>query len=129
MKNLQRVVLLLSGSLVLGCLSLLGHHSLSSEFNLDRSLALTGVVTEVAWGNPHTWFRLDVRGSHDGKTSSWSLQLPSPNVLERLGWAKDVLKSGETVAVSGNPAKDGSRKGNVREIKLGDGRTLTALPK
>ena len=53
-------------SLILGGLFALGvllagapvsaHHSFAAEFDADKPITLSGIVTKVEWTNPHVWF-------------------------------------------------------------------------
>jgi hypothetical protein len=107
-----------------GCaVSMLGHHSVSAEFDVAHPVKLTGLVTRVAWGNPHALVFVDVRNEQTGGVLSWVLQLPSPNIMAKLGWPREPFKSGILVTVNGYRAKDGSRKGTVHDV-TSSGRTL-----
>jgi Family of unknown function (DUF6152) len=101
------------------------HHSLAAEFDVERTVELTGVVTKVEWTNPHTYIYLDVR-TGDGKTERWAWQLASPNGLERHGWTASSVQVGDRITASGTPARDGSRKANTLSIRLTDGKRLSA---
>ena len=108
------------------CPLAVAHHSLSAEFDLHKASALTGVITRVEWGNPHTWLFIDVADGTTHRRVSWALQLPSPNLFERLGWHREPFQLGTTVVVSGYPAKDGSRKVCAQDLVSTDGKKLYA---
>ena len=86
------------------------HHSLWAEFDPARPVRVTGIVTNVDWMNPHTYFFVDVKDPAAQKVRSWACQLASPNELERRGFRRDALKVGMSVTVVGTRAKDGSFK-------------------
>jgi hypothetical protein len=69
------------------------HHSFSAEFDSNKPVALTGVVTKVEWMNPHARFYVDVKGA-DGKVVNWDLETGSPNGLLRRGWNQTVFEGG-----------------------------------
>jgi hypothetical protein len=50
---------------------------------------LTGVITKIAWTNPHTHVWVDVKDA-SGQVVHWTLEGYPPNVLERTGWKKDM---------------------------------------
>lgn len=100
------------------------HHSLDAEFHRGQHMKVTGLVTKIEWMNPHAWLIVDVKESDTGKVTKWALQLPSPNMLNRLGWARDPFKLGITVTVDGYPAKDGSRRGCAQEVVSSEGKRL-----
>ena len=86
---------------------------------------LTGKVTKVEWTNPHARFYIDVKGD-DGQTTSWNLELASPNVLKRQGWASNSLKEGDVVTVEGSLARSGAKMANARVVTLADGSRVFA---
>lgn len=93
------------------------HHSFSAEFDADRPVALTGVVTKVEWMNPHVWFFIDVTGD-DGAVTNWGWEMGSPNGLMRRGWTRNSMQVGDVVSVEGSLAKDGSSRANARVVVL-----------
>jgi len=101
------------------------HHSFQAEFDANKPVNLTGVVTKVEWTNPHARFYIDVKDAA-GKVNNWDLELASPNVLRRLGWTRDILKPGDMVVVLGARAKDDSNTANARSVTLADGRKMVA---
>ena len=101
------------------------HHSFAAEYDNNKPLNLTGTVTKVEWTNPHARFYIDV-ADETGKVSNWEFELGSPNGLMRRGWARNSLKTGDKVSVSGYHAKDGSNLGNARSVSLADGRKIFA---
>lgn len=100
------------------------HHSVAAEFDMHKQIKLTGTLRRVEWGNPHTLIFIDVRDMYGAKTTSWALELPSRNVLERMGWSRDPFKAGIVVTVDGYPAKDGSPKEHPLGVTSSDGRVL-----
>lgn len=121
----QAKVLLIAALLMLP-LSLLAHHSLSAQFDLDKRTTVTGIITKVEWTNPHAWVYIDQDEAPGGKVYSWAFELPSPNTFERLGWSREAIKSGTIVTVRGYPSRDGARKASVQYLASTDGRKLFA---
>ncbi len=101
------------------------HHSFAAEFDGNKQVKLTGVVTKVDWVNPHAYIYVDVKGD-DGATVNWAIETGAPNVLYRQGWRKDDLKAGDTVTLEAFLAKDGSHTAAARNVKLPDGRMVFA---
>jgi hypothetical protein len=104
----------------------LAHHSGAAEFDSNKKIDLTGVVTKVEWTNPHAHFYMDVKDP-SGNVVNWNLELASPNVLIRNGWHRNSLKPGDTVSVTGIRAKDRLDLGSAGVITFPDGHKLTFL--
>jgi len=115
---------LLAGSILLVS-SAFGHHSVAAGFDLDESATVTGTITEMEWINPHARMFVEVQGP-DGDVQIWTAWFTSANNLFRRGWRADDLPVGETVTVSGFPARDGGYELYGGETTLPDGRTLFA---
>jgi hypothetical protein len=114
-----------AAALIVPLVPVLAHHSFAAEYDADKPVTLTGVVTNVEWTNPHARFYVDVKDA-DGKMINWNLELASPNVLKRQGWSRNSLKKGDQVTVEGSLAKDGSKMANARVVTLADGKRVFA---
>jgi len=103
---------------------LLAHHSFGAEYDVNKPVTLTGVITKIEWTNPHSFFYVDVKDA-SGKVTNWKFEGYPPSVLSRTGWKKDVtMKNGDTVTVFGWHARDGSNLAHSREVTLADGKKL-----
>ena len=103
------------------------HHSYAM-FDQRKIMTLEGTVTEFQWTNPHAFVEMDVAAG--GTTTHWSIELNSPNNLQRQGWTRTALKRGDRVSLRMNPLRDGSHGGLFLDVRLPDGRTLdSGLPK
>jgi hypothetical protein len=100
---------------------LFAHHSLGAEFDLNKQIKLTGVVTKVEWTNPHAWFYVEVQDAKTGQTARWALQLSGPNTLARLGWTRNSLKVGDVVTVQCALSKGNWHNASARQVWLSDG--------
>jgi len=100
------------------------HHSFSAEFDLNRKVTFTGVVTKVEWTNPHTYFYVDVPDG--GKITNWAFETAGPNTLHRQGWRRDSLKIGDHVTVTAYRARDESHVASAREVVVGNGKRVFA---
>ena len=100
------------------------HHSFGAEFDANKPVTLTGVVTKVEWTNPHSHFSLEVK-DEKGRTATWVLTGYTVNALYRTGWKKDVtMKVGDKVTIFGWRARDGSNSAHAREVTFADGKKL-----
>ena len=103
--------------------SVVAHHAFAAEFDATKPFKIKGTVVKMEWINPHTWLHLDVKRA-DGKTDRWMIEGGPPNALYRRGFSKTSLPVGAELVVEGFRAKDGSLKGNGRELTFADGRRL-----
>ena len=110
-------------AVALAAVPVVAHHAFSAEFDADRPLHLEGVVVKMEWINPHAWLHLEVT-NEDGSTTVWMVEGGTPNTLLRRGFSRDSLLPGTEVIVDGYQAKDGSNKGNGRDLTYRDGRKL-----
>jgi hypothetical protein len=94
------------------------HHSFAAEFDANKPITLTGVVTKVEWTNPHVWFYINVKDAKTGEVANWGAEMGPPHGLQRRGWRRETLKIGEQVTVIGSMAKNGSKRMNARTVTL-----------
>jgi Family of unknown function (DUF6152) len=103
------------------------HHSVQAEFDLNKPLTMTGVVTKVEWINPHSYLYLDVKDD-GGNVKHWAFEMAGPGALRRAGLSRadrGGLKAGDTITVNAVAAKDGTDSGLIKDVTLPDGRKFT----
>ena len=105
--------------------SIYAHHSFAAQYDANKPIKLTGVVTKVEWMNPHVYFYANVTDTN-GKVTNWAFENGNLSSLMRRGWRKDSLKIGDKITVEGSLAKDGSPLVNARSVTLADGRKVFA---
>jgi hypothetical protein len=101
------------------------HHSFA-VFDHTRTLTIRGVVTKFQWTNPHAFLEVDVP-QPDGKMKHFSIELTSINMMQRLGWRSNMIKSGDTVTAIVAPLLSGEPVGLGLEVTMANG-TTKALP-
>jgi hypothetical protein len=99
------------------------HHAFAAEFDANKPIEFTGTVTKMEWTNPHVWLHMDVK-KPDGGVESWAFEAGTPNVLFRRGFTKQSLLPGTQVKVEGYQAKDGTHRGNGRDLTFADGKKM-----
>jgi hypothetical protein len=98
------------------------HHSFAM-FDRDKEVVLKGTVREFQWTNPHAFIEIDVPDA-GGKVEKWSIEMNSPNNLQRQGWKSSMLKTGDKVSVTLNPLRDGKKGGLFVAITFADGKVI-----
>jgi hypothetical protein len=111
---------------VLAAVPAVAHHSFAVFFDGDKTVAVTGKVTEFKFANPHGTIALDVKGK-SGKVEVWKAETNAPVILRRLGWSKDSLRLGETITIEGWLARDGKHYLRMRKVTREDG-TVVGKP-
>ena len=102
------ILVLVAGAVLLtGGGRALAHHSFSAEYDSTRKVELTGVVTQFVWRNPHSFMKIDV-SEKDGSTKGWILEWGSVSQLSQGQVTRTSLKPGDTIVVTGQPARDGA---------------------
>ena len=126
MKRAMGGLIAVLGLLVSG-VPVLAHHSVQAEFDLNKPITITGVVTKVEWINPHSYLYLDVKDD-GGNMKHWAFEMAGPGALRRAGLSRadrGGLKAGDTITVNAVAAKDGTDAGLIKDVTLPDGRKFT----
>ena len=100
----------------------LAHHS-AAMFDATKTDTLAGTVLQYQFENPHAWIYLMVVDP-SGKQKKYSIEMTSPNLLQRAGWRPSTLKPGDKVMVKIHPLHDGADGGSFLEITLPDGKVM-----
>jgi hypothetical protein len=80
------------------------HHS-GAAFDRTRSVSVNGTVAAVEWTSPHARLLVKVK-EEGGEEVTWDFELPSPVTLVRRGWSRTAINVGDSVAVTGAPARE-----------------------
>lgn len=99
------------------------HHAFPAEFDVDKPVTLTGVVSKLDWVNPHVYVYLDVKDT-SGKLTTWSLESWPTGILHKSGISKDVIKEGTALTILAYRAKDGTNLAYIRKFTWSDGHAI-----
>jgi len=120
MKNKFAIASLLVMSWLAVSRPLLAHHS-SSAYDMTHPVEMKGVVTNMEWGNPHVFIYMDMKDDK-GNVEQWRVEGNSPNMLQRAGWKKEMIKVGDELTVNGAPAKNGAKSLRLISLTLANGK-------
>jgi Family of unknown function (DUF6152) len=112
----------LAAALLLVCAAAFAHHG-AAGYDSSKVTTLKGTVTEFRFENPHSQIFLDVKDS-SGKVQNWVLEAVGLATLSRSGWTKSIMKPGDAITVTGNPAKNGSPSMRLTKVVLASGKEL-----
>jgi len=82
------------------------HHGITN-YDMKKTIVLTGTITAFDWSNPHCLAHVDVM-EDGGNVRHWTLEMNSTFTLSHKGWDKDTLKRGDMVVVETHPARNGA---------------------
>jgi hypothetical protein len=92
-------------------------------FDSAKEQTLVGTITEFNWVNPHSSFKVNVKGT-EGEVV-WAIEMNAPQNLVRQGWKRSTLKNGDKVTVVVHPLRDGKPGGSFVAVTLADGTKLS----
>jgi len=100
--------------------TVLAHHSAGVFYQMDKSVTMSGVVTEFRMGNPHARIYFDITDAN-GKVSNWLAEGGSRTVMLRRGWTGEEIKAGDTVTIHGHPSRKDDNIVHMVDVDLSDG--------
>ena len=102
------------------------HHSVQSQFDIHKTVTVSGTVSKIEWINPHSYLTINVKDAN-GNAQKWAFELGAAGALRRAGMSRadrGGLKPGDEVTATALAARDGSNSGFLQELKVADGRTF-----
>ena len=102
---------------------LFAHHG-NSAYDMSKTTSYKATVTKFEYSNPHTQVYFDVTDDK-GIVEHWVAETTNPAMLNRVGWSRDSLKTGDQVILIANPNKVGARVVFLEKVVFADGKELT----
>jgi hypothetical protein len=105
------------------------HHSIQAQFDIYKTVTLSGTVARIEFINPHSYLTVKVKDA-DGKITKWAFEMTGLAGLRRAGLSRadrGGLKPGDELTVIALAARDGSNSGLAQELKMADGRDFKLL--
>ncbi|MET3470023.1 hypothetical protein ABIC78_000525 [Novosphingobium sp. 1529] len=99
------------------------HHSFAmfDQTRIDTKRGAT--VAEFRFTNPHSFVVVNV--NEGGAVTRYALECSSVNMMSKVGWKFNTLKTGDKVDIAFYPLRNGKPGGMLKTIKVADGRTLS----
>jgi hypothetical protein len=98
--------------------TLFAHHGTSISYEMEKTITVTGAVTEFDFSFPHPSLFFDVK-DEKGQVVKWGAEfLPTPPAMRNLGWDKTTIKYGDTVVLGCHPSKSNKPVCAVQTITI-----------
>jgi len=123
--KVNTTALAIAAALLCSTVPMGAHHGFAGEYDINKPVEVTGVVSKVEWTNPHARFYVDVKDA-SGKVTTWNFELASLNSLRRNGWTATSLKVGDKVTAKGYGGIGNTTFANANAVTLADGKALFA---
>jgi len=81
------------------------HHSFAATYYVDQVITIKGSVTEFLFRNPHSFLKVQAPDDK-GQMQVWAVEWAGGVQLSQASVAKDTLKPGDQVVVTGNPGRN-----------------------
>ena len=99
------------------------HHSFAVEYDKDKPVEGTGIISKVEWTNPHMRVYVDCTDDK-GVVTTWNLELGSPNSVIRRGWKPTDLKQGAKISFKAFGGRKVLTRAAADVLTLADGRSF-----
>jgi hypothetical protein len=114
-------VLVLSSGLLLGVflgsVPVSAQRAPSANYESDKKVKLSGIVTRIDWVNPGAFVTVNVKDS-TGIISNWAVEVGNPLDLQKDGWKATSVHIGDMVTVEGIPARGPRRQALATSVVL-----------
>jgi hypothetical protein len=80
------------------------HHSFAATYYVDQVITVKGTVTEFLFRNPHSFLKV-LAPDDKGQMQTWAIEWAGGVQLSQANVARDTLKPGDQVVVTGNPGR------------------------
>jgi len=115
--------LAVSATLLICPRTALPHHSFAPVYDDQKTITVSGVVTQFRFVNPHAMMYMNVTDA-SGKVTKWIVEFAGRLNLSNVGWTEQSIKAGENVTVTGNPTHTGSERIYFKKLVRADGTVL-----
>lgn len=108
-------LLILAVLLAAGWMPAGAHHSIAGVYDSSKPITIDAVVVDFQFVNPHPLVTVESADSA-GRPQPWRLEMDNRFELVSIGMTATTLRKGDRIAVTGGPARDGSRAIYIRRL-------------
>jgi hypothetical protein len=92
------------------------HHSFAATYDENKKVTIEGSLVQFLWRNPHSFVHIVVKDPK-GEQQRWAAEWGSGGQLGNQGVARDTLKVGDHLVITGDPSRTpGDYRVRVRTI-------------
>jgi len=81
------------------------HHSFAATYIEAQKVTVEGDLVQFQWRNPHSFVQIVSKDPKGGAPQRWSAEWGSGGQLGQQGVAKDTLKVGDHIIITGDPSR------------------------
>jgi hypothetical protein len=123
---MRKLSVVIAASIIGAASGASAHHSFAVFFDPNKTVSISGTVTDFKFVNPHGEIGLTVKNK-DGSVEPWRVETNAPVILRRRGWTPTSLKAGDAVTIEGWPSRDGKHYIRLLKASRADG-TVIGIP-
>jgi hypothetical protein len=80
------------------------HHSFAATYFEDKKQTIEGEIVQFLWRNPHSFVHVMAK-DEKGQLQRYAVEWGAGGQLGRMGVARDTLKPGDHVIITGDPGR------------------------
>ena len=101
----------------------MAHHGSNSQFDESKTVEVEGIVTEIAFVNPHAYVYFDV-SDENGETRNWHCEMRAATMLRRSGWTEEMFSPGTHIRIQGSPSRNEENGCYAASMTLNEGEEI-----
>ena len=116
--------LLMALTILVGTAQIAAHHSFTGAYNVDKTIAITGKIVQIALRSPHSFFYVESQNP-EGGLQQWAIEGASAGQFAQQGVDAKAFRVGDIVDVTANPSRtpNSTRARLVKIVRPSDGKS------
>ena len=122
--RLATPALLMVLTMLVGTARIAAHHSFTGAYNVDKTIAITGKIVQIALRSPHSFFYVESQNP-EGEPQQWAIEGASAGQFAQQGVDAKAFRVGDIVDVTANPSRtpNSTRARLVKIVRPSDGKS------